>query len=142
MFNENKEDRKAFCNYDDDGYFNGPNTSSFWKWLIFKWAYNVKADNVSITNNNVGIGDHIITLITGDVVKVTNHGDGKSIVSVEPATNNSGGGIRITTIGEDTYVIPNSAMPYLAVIVLTRSYLTLIPWLKMVAMMPIVLPCR
>ncbi|WHY72044.1 S8 family serine peptidase [Fictibacillus enclensis] len=54
-----------------------------------------------------------ITLITGDVVTVTELGDGKSTVTVEPAEKGDTG-TRMLTIGKDTYVIPQKAMPYLA----------------------------
>lgn len=73
-----------------------------------------QSDSEIVTNDKVGTGNHTITLITGDVVQVTDQGDGNSVVSVDPVADNSGGGVRIATIGEDTYVIPNSAMPYLA----------------------------
>jgi len=56
---------------------------------------------------------HVITLITGDVVTVTDLADGKGVISVEPA-DLAGEGARILTIDKDTFVIPNQAMPYLA----------------------------
>ncbi|MCA1318514.1 hypothetical protein LC085_01230 [Bacillus tianshenii] len=63
-------------------------------------------------NKNV-TGEHVITLITGDVVKVSTLGNGKHIINVEPAQKN-GDGVRVITAGEDTFVYPNSVMPYLA----------------------------
>ncbi|MFF2753546.1 S8 family serine peptidase [Psychrobacillus sp. NPDC058041] len=56
-------------------------------------------------------GNHVITLITGDVVTVTYIEGGKSVISVEPA-NGAGGGTSIMTLGKDTYVIPDEAMSY------------------------------
>jgi subtilisin family serine protease len=57
-------------------------------------------------------GVHTITLITGDVVQVTDLGDGKSIIEVTPAD-----GIedrtRILTVGKETFVIPEVAIPYI-----------------------------
>ncbi|MFY0762485.1 S8 family serine peptidase [Metabacillus dongyingensis] len=63
-------------------------------------------------SNNV-TGDHVITLITGDVVKVSTLKNGKYNINVEPA-NKDGDGVRVMTLGEDTFVFPNSTMPYLA----------------------------
>ncbi|MGM0836383.1 MAG: S8 family serine peptidase [Bacillota bacterium] len=73
-----------------------------------------KIDNSSIVSmsNNV-TGEHVITLITGDVVKVSTLGNGKHIINVEQAQKN-GDGVRVITAGEDTFVYPNSVMPYLA----------------------------
>lgn len=64
-------------------------------------------------NAKASTGKHVITLITGDVVTVTDLADGKSVISVEPA-DKAGGGARIVTGNKDTYVIPDQAMPYLA----------------------------
>ncbi|MGG1676030.1 S8 family serine peptidase [Neobacillus sp. NRS-1170] len=64
-------------------------------------------------NAKASTGKHVITLITGDVVTVTELADGQSVISVEPA-DNAGGGARIMTINKDTYVIPDQAMSYLA----------------------------
>ncbi|MEH7333892.1 S8 family serine peptidase [Neobacillus drentensis] len=64
-------------------------------------------------NAKASTGKHVITLITGDVVTVTELADGQSVISVEPA-DHAGGGARIMTINKDTYVIPDQAMPYLA----------------------------
>lgn len=56
---------------------------------------------------------HTVTLITGDVVTVTDVGGGRSTIEVEPA-DPKGSGVRVVTEGKDTYVLPTSAMPYLA----------------------------
>jgi len=75
-------------------------------------------DGKTATTNLQGInamaskGKHVITLITGDVVTVTELADGQRLVNVEPAA--AGGGARILTVEKDTYVIPDQAMPYLA----------------------------
>ncbi len=77
------------------------------------------ADGISEVTNLQGMnakasnGKHVITLITGDVVTVTDFADGKSVINVEPA-DRAGGGARILTVNKDTYVIPDQAMPYLA----------------------------
>ncbi|XRG77760.1 S8 family serine peptidase [Rossellomorea sp. GAMAL-10_SWC] len=63
--------------------------------------------------NMSGSDEKTITLITGDIVKIKKIENGKSIINVEPANQNDVG-VEIFTIGEDTYVIPNSVMPYLA----------------------------
>ncbi|MFJ7933271.1 S8 family serine peptidase [Sporosarcina sp. NPDC096371] len=57
--------------------------------------------------------NHVITLITGDVVTVTDIADGKNGISVENA-DGTDGGAQIMTLGENTFVIPAQAMPYLA----------------------------
>lgn len=64
-------------------------------------------------NAKASTDKHVITLITGDVVTVTNFADGKSVINVEPSDKTSGGS-RILTVNEDTYVIPDQAMPYVA----------------------------
>ncbi|MCS0825514.1 S8 family serine peptidase [Cytobacillus firmus] len=64
-------------------------------------------------NAKASKGKHDITLITGDVVTVTEFEDGKNIIHVEPA-DPSASGARILTANKETYVIPDQAMPYLA----------------------------
>ncbi|WP_235822055.1 S8 family serine peptidase [Gottfriedia luciferensis] len=76
--------------------------------------------NLQGINAKVSTGKHVITLITGDVVTVTEFADGQSAISVEPA-DKAGGGARFLTVKKDTYVIPNQAMPYLASGVLDRD---------------------
>ncbi|WP_328590754.1 S8 family peptidase [Gottfriedia acidiceleris] len=85
--------------------------------------YNVKAfdkttlektlETSSIVNNTNLADEHKITLITGDVVTIKKIEGGKSVINVEPADQN-GAGAQILNFGEETYVIPTSAMPYLA----------------------------
>ncbi len=67
----------------------------------------------TVINDQLGTGETKITLITGDIVHVTALPTGQSVINVEPAENN-GDGIRVITVGDDTYVYPNAAMPYLA----------------------------
>jgi len=76
--------------------------------------------NLQGINAKASNGKHVITLITGDVVTVTEFADGQSVISVEPA-DKAGGGARILTTNKDTYVIPEQAMPYLASGVLDRD---------------------
>lgn len=75
-------------------------------------AFDHAAINTAI-ENDVSSGEQTITLITGDVVKITNIEGGKQIINVEPADRN-GSGAQVLTVGKETYVIPNSAMPYIA----------------------------
>ncbi len=75
-------------------------------------AHNVKADNVSVSDTKLATGNHTITLITGDVVTVTDLGDGKSAIKVDQADMSKG--FQTFTINEDTYVIPDVAMPYVS----------------------------
>lgn len=75
---------------------------------------NALKNNPSIVSMDSSItGNHVITLITGDVVKVSVLADGKYIINVEPAQKN-GDGVRVITTDEDTFVLPNKVMPYLA----------------------------
>nr|WP_083207927.1 S8 family serine peptidase [Fictibacillus arsenicus] len=75
-------------------------------------AFDHAAINTAI-ENAASSGEQTITLITGDVVKITTIEGGKQIINVEPADRN-GSGTQVLTLGEDTYVIPSSAMPYVA----------------------------
>jgi subtilisin family serine protease len=75
-------------------------------------AFDHAAINTAV-ENAVSSGEQTITLITGDVVKITTIEGGKQIINVEPADRN-GSGAQVLTLGEDTYVIPSSAMPYVA----------------------------
>ncbi|MCK0110744.1 S8 family serine peptidase [Ornithinimicrobium sp. F0845] len=54
---------------------------------------------------------HRLTLITGDVVTVTELADGTRTVGVESPT---GGGYQTTTVGEDLHVVPDAARPFVA----------------------------
>jgi subtilisin family serine protease len=54
-----------------------------------------------------------VTLITGDVVRISHPGSGPDVVSVDRRTGSTGG-IQTQTVGGDTYVIPDDALPYLA----------------------------
>ena len=56
---------------------------------------------------------HTVTLITGDVVQLTDTGEGTSLVSVT-RPRGAVGGVRQETAGGHTYVIPDEALPYLA----------------------------
>lgn len=76
--------------------------------------------NLEGINAKASKGKHVITLITGDVVTVTEFADGQSVISVEPA-DKAGGGARIVTAEKGTYVIPDQAMPYLATGVLDQD---------------------
>ncbi|MFJ7934398.1 S8 family peptidase [Sporosarcina sp. NPDC096371] len=78
-------------------------------------AFDVKAADIkgSDENSEATTGKHVITLITGDVVTVTDVGDGKNVINIESA-DGTVGGAQIMTIGENTFVFPTQAMPYLA----------------------------
>ncbi|WP_240338413.1 S8 family peptidase [Peribacillus alkalitolerans] len=69
--------------------------------------------NAAVVDRLSESDEQTVTLITGDVVKVQKIENGKSVINVEPADQNAAG-VQVLTIDEDTYVIPNSAMPYLA----------------------------
>ncbi|NLG23270.1 MAG: S8 family serine peptidase, partial [Actinomycetales bacterium] len=59
---------------------------------------------------------HRLTLITGDVVTVTELADGTRTVDVE-----SSGGYQTLTVGEDLHVVPDAARPFLAAETLDRD---------------------
>lgn len=67
------------------------------------------------------VASHTVTLVTGDVVKVTRHGD-RTSATVEPSPT-SASGVQTLTIGDDLYVIPEEALPYLAAGRLDRELL-------------------
>ncbi|NUU18967.1 S8 family serine peptidase [Cellulomonas humilata] len=54
-----------------------------------------------------------VTLITGDVVDVSTAADGTLAVAVRQA-DGATGGVQTQQLGDDLYVIPDSALPYLA----------------------------
>ncbi len=54
-----------------------------------------------------------VTLITGDVVTVTERGGGRTVATIEDGPGSSGG-VQTQTVGRDTYVIPDEAQPFLA----------------------------
>ncbi|NUT32687.1 MAG: S8 family serine peptidase, partial [Hamadaea sp.] len=51
---------------------------------------------------------HVVTLITGDVVRVGDAGGGRPAVAVR----SQGRGYQLTTKGRDTYVVPAEALPH------------------------------
>ena len=54
-----------------------------------------------------------VTLVTGDRVTVTTLPDGRTATAIQPAPGNTAP-IQATTIGDHTFVFPQSALPYLA----------------------------
>ncbi|SCF34924.1 S8 family serine peptidase [Micromonospora mirobrigensis] len=54
-----------------------------------------------------------VTLVTGDVVRVTHTGTGSDVVSVDRRSGSTGG-VQTQTVGGDLYVIPDAVLPYLA----------------------------
>ncbi|MFG2559119.1 S8 family serine peptidase [Streptomyces sp. NPDC048496] len=58
-------------------------------------------------------GDHTVTLLTGDIVRVADAGGGKQSVDVT-RPRGATGGVRTETIGDDLYVFPDEALPYMA----------------------------
>lgn len=55
---------------------------------------------------------HLVTLITGDTVQVTDLSDGTHAVQIDTAI--PGAGVRTYEAGGDLHVLPQSAMPYVA----------------------------
>lgn len=60
-----------------------------------------------------GAGGTSVTLVTGDVVDVSTAADGALAVAVRQA-DGATGGIQTQQVGDDLYVVPDSALPYLA----------------------------
>ncbi|MPY34384.1 S8 family serine peptidase [Streptomyces adustus] len=58
-------------------------------------------------------GVHTVTLLTGDVVRVTQAGGGKQTADVT-RPGGATGGVRTETVGGDLYVYPDEVLPYLA----------------------------
>ncbi|MFF4807835.1 S8 family serine peptidase [Micromonospora chersina] len=56
---------------------------------------------------------HTVTLLTGDVVTVTEIGPGRYSTDIRRPTG-ARGGVHARTIGKDLYVIPDEVLPYLA----------------------------
>ncbi|MET9314216.1 S8 family serine peptidase [Kribbella sp. NPDC003505] len=56
---------------------------------------------------------HRVTLVTGDVVTLTDTAGGPPAASVEQAAGNAGG-VQIQQVGDDLHVVPDVALPYLA----------------------------
>ncbi|MEU1839815.1 S8 family serine peptidase [Micromonospora chersina] len=54
-----------------------------------------------------------VTLVTGDVVRVTHPGSGPDVVTVDQRAGSTGG-VQTQTVGGDLYVIPDAVLPYLA----------------------------
>ncbi|MGW3600920.1 S8 family serine peptidase, partial [Streptomyces sp. NPDC005167] len=54
-----------------------------------------------------------VTLITGDKVTVTANGDSQSVTSVTDPHGRTGGA-HVMSVGADTYVYPDAALPYIA----------------------------
>ena len=64
-------------------------------------------------------GEHAVTLITGDRVRVTDLADGTHAVQIETAQ--PGAGVQTIEVAGDLHVLPASAMPYITAGVLDRD---------------------
>ncbi|MEV6197909.1 S8 family serine peptidase [Streptomyces sp. NPDC051920] len=65
------------------------------------------------TGTGTGTGQHTVTLLTGDVVRVTDAGDGRRTADITRAPGATGG-VRTETVDGDLYVYPDEVLPYLA----------------------------
>ncbi|MFG2944151.1 S8 family serine peptidase [Streptomyces adustus] len=63
--------------------------------------------------DTTGTGEHTVTLLTGDVVRVTQAADGRQTADVT-RPRGATGGVRTETVGGDLYVYPDEVLPYLA----------------------------
>ena len=62
-----------------------------------------------------------VTLITGDVVRVSNYADGKRAVALEPGPDGTMPRVAVSDTGSNLYVVPDTAVPLLAAKKLDRD---------------------
>ena len=63
--------------------------------------------------NNMVVDSHTVTLITGEVLMIDSYADGLQTVTVEPSLDGEPTEINQIRIGDDHYVIPAKAQPYI-----------------------------
>ena len=58
-------------------------------------------------------GSKEVTLVTGDVVRVSKTGSGQTMATVQRSPRSTGG-VQTYNLGDDLYVVPDEVLPYLA----------------------------
>lgn len=67
------------------------------------------------------VSRHTVTLLTGDVVLLERHADGRQSATVHPPADRTQVGYSTQQVGQDVYVVPNDAAPLIAAGTLSRQ---------------------
>ncbi|MFE0649485.1 S8 family serine peptidase [Streptomyces sp. NPDC059534] len=71
--------------------------------------------------NSPVVATHRLTLVTGEVVTLERHASGLQAATVEPAADGTPAAFTTMKVGDEVYVIPDKAQPYLAANELDRE---------------------
>ncbi|MFI6061964.1 S8 family serine peptidase [Streptomyces sp. NPDC051286] len=71
--------------------------------------------------NSPVVATHKLTLVTGEVVTLQRHANGLQAATVEPAADGTAAAFTTMKVGDEVYVIPEKAQPYLAANELDRE---------------------
>ncbi|MFB9578776.1 hypothetical protein, partial [Streptomyces yanii] len=71
--------------------------------------------------NGPVVAAHKLTLVTGEVVTLERHANGFQAATVAPSTEDPQTAFSTMKVGEEVYVIPDKAQPYLAANELDRE---------------------
>ncbi|MFE7243413.1 S8 family serine peptidase [Streptomyces sp. NPDC057580] len=71
--------------------------------------------------NSPVVATHKLTLVTGEVVTLERHANGLQAATVEPAADGTPAAFTSMKVGDEVYVIPDKAQPYLAANELDRE---------------------
>ncbi|MCX5338838.1 S8 family serine peptidase [Streptomyces atratus] len=71
--------------------------------------------------NGPVVATHTLTLVTGEVVTLERHANGLQAATVEPAPDGTPAAFSTIKVGDEVYVIPDKAQPYLAANELDRE---------------------
>ncbi|MFE6495325.1 S8 family serine peptidase [Streptomyces sp. NPDC057748] len=71
--------------------------------------------------NSPVVATHKLTLVTGEVVTLERHANGFQAATVEPAADGTPAAFTTLKVGDEIYVIPDKAQPYLAANELDRE---------------------
>ncbi|MGW1091782.1 hypothetical protein ACWD4L_37340, partial [Streptomyces sp. NPDC002596] len=71
--------------------------------------------------NSPVVATHKLTLVTGEVVTLERHANGFQAATVEPAADGTPAAFTSMKVGDEVYVIPEKAQPYLAANELDRE---------------------
>lgn len=73
------------------------------------------------TQNGPAVTTHTLTLVTGEVVTLERHANGVQAATVAPAPDGTPAAFSTIKVGDEVYVIPDKAQPYLAANELDRE---------------------
>ncbi|MFF3958001.1 S8 family serine peptidase [Streptomyces sp. NPDC001890] len=71
--------------------------------------------------NGPVVATHRLTLVTGEVVTLERHANGLQAATVEPAADGTPAAFTTMKVGDEVYVVPDKAQPYLAANELDRE---------------------